>query len=82
MFNPHEPLSSRTKRGLGVASVLAVLLVWSLLAGLDLVSQAKLPAPWEVATAMGRLASFNDAGESALLIATLAPLCSPGCRWA
>ncbi|TNE87967.1 MAG: ABC transporter permease [Deltaproteobacteria bacterium] len=74
MFNPHEVISTRTRQALGAVAILGVLAVWSALAGLDIVSQAKLPAPWEVASALGNLAMPNDKGESLLFAATWASL--------
>jgi ABC-type nitrate/sulfonate/bicarbonate transport system permease component len=41
---------------LGASAVVFVLATWSLLSGLDIVPQNKLPAPWETATALVQLA--------------------------
>jgi ABC-type nitrate/sulfonate/bicarbonate transport system permease component len=74
MFNPYIPLSSKARIGLGITTGVFVLTVWSILAGFDLVSQAKLPAPWEVAQALYELSWDADKGKSLLLTATLASL--------
>jgi ABC-type nitrate/sulfonate/bicarbonate transport system permease component len=71
MWNPYEPIAPSRKRAAGIASVAVVLLVWSVLTGLSLIAKAKLPAPWEVATAFVRLAWDGTRGESLLLEATL-----------
>ena len=70
MWNPYKPMSARARLGLGVGSVVFVLVVWGLLAGLSLVHPSKLPAPWDVATAFGRLSWDGTRGESLLLTAT------------
>ena len=66
-LNPHEPLSSRASKGFAIASVLTVLAVWSLLAGLDIVSSNKLPAPWEVLSAFASL-TYSPAREGSPLL--------------
>ena len=68
-WNPYLPLDGRRRRFLGVASALAVLLVWSVVAVSGLVSPTKLPAPWDVLAALSYLA-WHD-GESMLFTATL-----------
>ena len=68
-WNPYAPLDVRQRQWLGVGSVLALLLVWGLLAVSGLVSSTKLPAPWEVVTALSYL-SWHE-GDSLLLTATL-----------
>lgn len=68
-WNPYLPLTAGQRRALGVGAVVAVLLVWSLLAGSGLVSPTRLPAPWSVLSAFSYLA-WHD-GESMLLTATL-----------
>ena len=54
-WNPYAPLASRQRRLLGVGSVLALLLAWSLVAASGLVSPTKLPAPWDVLAALSYL---------------------------
>ena len=72
MLDPHEPLSPGTSSAIGVGAVTLVLLAWSAVAGLDLVSSARLPAPWEVLHALVDL-THNPAREgSPLLEAVLA----------
>jgi len=68
-WNPYAPLASRQRRLLGVGSVLALLLAWSLVAASGLVSPTKLPAPWDVLAALSYL-SWHE-GDSMLLTATL-----------
>ena len=63
-------MTTQMRLGLGVGSVLLVLMVWGLLAGLSIVHPSKLPAPWDVASAFIRLAWDGDRGESLLLTAT------------
>lgn len=68
-WNPYAPLDGRQRQWLGVGSVLTLLLGWSLLAVSGLVSSTKLPAPWEVVTALSYL-SWHE-GDSLLFTATL-----------
>jgi ABC-type nitrate/sulfonate/bicarbonate transport system permease component len=70
MWNPQEPIASSRRKALGLAGVAVVLVVWSLLSGLELVAKSKLPAPWDVVGAFFRLAWDGTRGESALLVAT------------
>ena len=72
MWNPYEPIPAPARRGLGIAAVLLVLLAWAMVAGMGLVSPAKLPAPWAVGSAFLRLAWDGTRGESLLLTATIA----------
>ena len=51
IWNPAQPISHRNRSLLGAGAVIAVLLLWSLLSGLELVAPNKLPAPWKVAHA-------------------------------
>jgi ABC-type nitrate/sulfonate/bicarbonate transport system permease component len=68
-WNPYLPLTTGQRRALGIGSVVAVLILWGLLAGSGLVSATRLPAPWDVLAAFGYLA-WHD-GESMLFTATL-----------
>lgn len=70
-WNPFAPLEPRARRLMGLASVLAVLAVWSGLCALEWVSPNKLPAPWAVARALAYLAWDGEQGRSLLLTATL-----------
>jgi ABC-type nitrate/sulfonate/bicarbonate transport system permease component len=72
MWNPYAPLPAPARRGLGIAAVVVVLLAWATIAAMGLVSPAKLPAPWSVASAFLRLAWDGTRGESLLLNATIA----------
>jgi ABC-type nitrate/sulfonate/bicarbonate transport system permease component len=71
-FNPHYPLSSLAKRGLAVSSFALVLIVWSLLSGLEIVGSNKLPSPLSVVKAFQYLTWYE--GKSLLGAATLASL--------
>ena len=72
MFNPYEPLETRTRQAIGVVAVLVVVLIWS---GLSMaVGDVKLPPPWDVAAAFVELSQpseFHD-GQIPLVVATLA----------
>jgi len=70
MWNPYKSLPATTGNALSVGSVAVVLLVWSLLSGLDIVPPSKLPSPWETAQALVHLAW--DGKESLLGQAILA----------
>lgn len=72
MWNPYERITPASRRALGASSVLAVLGIWAALTGFALVSPARLPAPWQVATAFARLAWDSERGQSMLLEATIA----------
>jgi ABC-type nitrate/sulfonate/bicarbonate transport system permease component len=69
MWNPYRAVPNATRNLLGGAAVVSVLLVWTLLSGLELVPRAQLPSPWAVASALGRLAWDPERG-SLLLEAT------------
>jgi ABC-type nitrate/sulfonate/bicarbonate transport system permease component len=68
-WNPYAQLSSGQRYSLGIISVLAIMLLWVLLAASGAISPNKLPAPWKVLSAMQYLAWSE--GESKLLTATL-----------
>lgn len=72
MWNPYLPLPGRQRQILGLASAAVVLALWSLLSGLELVSAARLPAPWDVLRAFVTLSWDAERGQSILLEATLA----------
>lgn len=74
MWNPYASMPAANRRAVGVASVLIVLGLWSVVAALQIVSPAKLPAPWDVGSAFLRLSWDSERGESLLLVATLASL--------
>lgn len=67
-WNPYADLPARTRRLLGVGAVLAVLVVWSVVAASGLVSPTKLPAPWSVLGALSYLSWYE--GQSLLFTAT------------
>ncbi len=56
MWNPYEQPSSTQRWALGGGMVVFVLVVWSLLSGLSIISADKLPSPWGVLEAFGNLA--------------------------
>jgi len=60
LFRLRGEVSSRTQLILGVAGLVLVLGIWSLVSGLGWVSRGVLPAPWEVLTAYKDL-HFEDA---------------------
>ncbi|MBB5017275.1 ABC-type nitrate/sulfonate/bicarbonate transport system permease component [Chitinivorax tropicus] len=70
-WNPYAQLEPSQRRWLGVGAVLAVLIVWSVLAGSGLVGANKLPAPWQVAKALTYLIWDGERQTSLLLTATL-----------
>ena len=70
-WNPYAPLSPSTRRALGIAAVVSVLVLWSVIAGTGLVGPNKLPPPWQVAKAFSYLAWDDTTGRSLLLNATM-----------
>jgi len=70
MWNPYEELPRKTRRLMGAGSVVTVLAIWAAVTAAALVSPAKLPAPWAVASAFRRLAWDEQRGESPLFDAT------------
>jgi ABC-type nitrate/sulfonate/bicarbonate transport system permease component len=70
-WNPFATLSPQSRRLTGLASVVVLLVVWSTLCALELVSPNKLPAPWSVGKALAYLAWDGEQGRSLLLNATL-----------
>ena len=71
MWNPYRTLAPAHRRNLGLLAVATVLVTWSLLSGLSLVSPAKLPSPWGTLEAFTQLAWEAERGTSLLLTATL-----------
>ncbi|MEL6342504.1 MAG: ABC transporter permease [Myxococcota bacterium] len=63
MWNPYQPLSSSGRIQLGVGSVFMVLLLWSALSGFGVISPDRLPTPWGILGAMGRLAWSSEPVE-------------------
>ena len=59
MWNPYEPIPRNLRTGLGIGAAVSVLLIWSLLSGLEIIGPAKLPAPWAVASAFVHLAGMR-----------------------
>ncbi len=72
LFNPHFPLTGGRKRMLGFGAVVLVLLVWSVVSLMGLVSPNKLPSPLAVGGALRYLAWDDATGKSLLLEAALA----------
>lgn len=74
MFNPYEELAPNTRRMLSVGSLLLVLVLWSTVTGLALVSKARLPSLLDCLEAFQLLAWDESKQESPLLIATFSSL--------
>lgn len=70
-WNPYAPLAPSQRRALGIAAVVTVLVLWSVVAGFGWVAPNKLPPPWKVAKAFGYLAWDDTTGRSLLLNATM-----------
>jgi ABC-type nitrate/sulfonate/bicarbonate transport system permease component len=71
MWNPQLALPAGQRRGLGLAAVAVVLLVWAAITGFGLVAPVKLPSPWAVGKAFMYLAWDTDSGKSLLFEAML-----------
>ena len=59
-WNPYAPLAPSQRRALGIAAVVTVLVLWSVVAGFGWVAPNKLPPPWKVAKAF---ATSHGAGS-------------------
>ncbi|HSW06762.1 ABC transporter permease [Aquabacterium sp.] len=68
-WNPYRALPATQQRLIGVGSVIAVLLVWSLLSASGLLSKNQLPSPLAVGEAMAYLGWYE--GKSPLAVATM-----------
>jgi ABC-type nitrate/sulfonate/bicarbonate transport system permease component len=68
-WNPYRALARGQQRWIGLASVAAVLLLWSALSASGLLSKNQLPSPWAVAQAMAYLGWYE--GQSQLAVATM-----------
>ena len=55
MWNPYLNLSQTSKRIATFSSLIFVLIVWSLLSGLNIIESNKLPSPWDVGKAFSTL---------------------------
>jgi len=69
MWNPHEPLDASERRGLGATALIGLVGAWSLVSGLEMVSKARLPAPWDVGAALVHLAWNAEHQTSPLAVA-------------
>jgi ABC-type nitrate/sulfonate/bicarbonate transport system permease component len=69
MWNPHQPLESSESRALGVTALIGVVGLWVLISALGVVPPARLPAPWDVATALIGLAWNAEHQTSPLALA-------------
>ena len=70
LFNPHKPLTPMQRKLIGVGTFILIIAVWSLISGLEIISQNKLPSPWSVVQAFSYLAWYD--GQSQLLSAMIA----------
>lgn len=68
-WNPYLVLPDKTRTGIAVVTLVAVLGLWSLLSWLQIISPAKFPAPWQAAHALSYLTWYN--GHSLLLEAAV-----------
>jgi ABC-type nitrate/sulfonate/bicarbonate transport system permease component len=68
-WNPHIHLAPSKQRMLSAASILLVLLIWTVLSASGLLTKNQLPSPLAVAQAMGYLAWHE--GNSQLAVATM-----------
>jgi ABC-type nitrate/sulfonate/bicarbonate transport system permease component len=69
LLNPHAVLPAGTRRSLGAASVILLLVVWSAMSATEVVPISWLPTPWSVAESLIRLAWDPDQGDSPLATA-------------
>jgi ABC-type nitrate/sulfonate/bicarbonate transport system permease component len=69
MWNPHEQLDKAESRGLAAASLIGLVGLWAMLSGMGIVSEARLPAPWSVVSAVIGLAWNAEHGQSPLAMA-------------
>lgn len=70
-WNPYAGLTQTQRRSYGILSIVAVFVLWGIVAGAGVVSANKLPAPWDVLQALGYLAWDGERQQSMLLTATL-----------
>ena len=70
-INPYRRLTVREARWLGIAAIVAVFVLWSLIAASGWLSANKLPPPWKVAQALAYLAWDGERGQSLLATATV-----------
>lgn len=68
-WNPYRTLAPSQQRLLGLGSVCAVLLVWTLVAASGVLSKNQLPSPLEVGQALAYLSWYE--GKSLLAVATM-----------
>ena len=71
MWNPYLPLDVGQRRGLGLAAVATVIVLWGIVTGLSLVAPTKLPSPLAVGKAFSYLAWDSDNQRSLLFNAVL-----------
>lgn len=72
IFNPHKPLTSTQRKMIGFGTFVTILIVWSAISALEIISQNKLPSPLSVIQAFSYLAWYE--GNSQLLSAIFASL--------
>ncbi len=68
-WNPYRTMPIVQQRLLAVGSVLAVVVIWALVAASGLLTKNQLPSPWAVGQAMSYLAWYE--GNSQLAVATM-----------
>jgi ABC-type nitrate/sulfonate/bicarbonate transport system permease component len=68
-WNPYRALPAAQQRLLGLGSILAVLVLWTLLSASGWLSKNQLPSPWAVAQALAYLGWYE--GNSQLASATM-----------
>lgn len=69
-LNPHKPLSSMSRKMIGVGTFVVLITIWAIISGTGLVGQNKLPSPLSVIKAFSYLAWYE--GNSQLWSAILA----------
>lgn len=72
LFNPHFPISARSKRLLGLSAVVFVIAIWWIVSTSGFVSPNRLPSPLAVIEALRYLMWDDTRGKSLLLDAAMA----------
>ncbi len=69
LINPYQQLTHKQRTIFGIGSIITLLILWSIISAMGVISPNKLPTPWSVANALSYL-SYHE-GESLLLNATM-----------